>query len=207
MTAIRHTEAFWLDSQLDCPFRDRLWNLAPFQATAVQKLPRTRAGWGTRPWVCTRSTLQSQKEQKNHGKASKTARLRKGPHFLWPHKSQTTPLQELRRNQSKEWVITKNKKAKQKKTIQKLFINTVDPYIQSLVAVWSLDVKCKSKASFWKLAIPVEKLFRRAPRYCCWGNLCCAGSPQRSVSTQQRYAGGGTAGCLGYVVLAYVRLF
>lgn len=186
MTAIRHTEAFWLDSQLDCPFRDRLWNLAPFQATAVQKLPRTRAGWGTRPWVCTRSTLQSQKEQENHGKASKAARLRKGPHFLWPHKSQTTPLQELRRNQSKEWVITKKQKRSKTKKQSQSCLSTQSTLISnpsSLCGAWMWNVKVRRPSESWPFLLRNFSAVRLATAV---GETCAALDPHSAAWAHSR---------------------
>lgn len=103
----------------------------------------------------------------------------------------------VKRTQSREWEITRGKNRKKRIPTLVRSISTVDAYIQPRVVVRIADVKEKRKAVFWNLPIPVEKLWCRAPRRCCWGNLCCAGSPQRSVSTQQRYAGGGTTGVPG----------
>lgn len=65
----------------------------------------------------------------------------------------------------------------------------------SLWGPWMCDLKGKRSSEtcpfLW------GNFFCRAPRCCCWGNLCCAGSPQRSLSTHQRYAGGGTTGVHG----------
>lgn len=69
---------------------------------------------------------------------------------------ENTPLQfylQMKRNQSKDWEIT-NTNPK----IWCWLISTVDPYIQSLAVPRIEDVKCKRKALFWKLPIPVEKL-------------------------------------------------
>ena len=79
------------------------------------------------------------------------------------------------------------------------------PYIQSEAAVRTVEEKRNRKALFSNSPIPVEKVLCRLRRCCCccWGNLCSSGSPQHSVSTQQRYAGGrGHRGCLGNVVRA-----
>lgn len=70
-----------MDSQMDCPFRDRLWNLPLFQPTAVHKLPRTHAGWGASRCGSARSEQYPPKEQQNHGETRKTAELRGGAHF------------------------------------------------------------------------------------------------------------------------------
>lgn len=75
---LRYTKALWVDSQLDCPLRDHVWNSAPFQSTAVHEPPRTGAGRGA-----PRAPLRPQGEQENHGEPREGARLRGGTHCLW----------------------------------------------------------------------------------------------------------------------------
>lgn len=102
-----------MDSQLDSPFRDPLWNLAPFQPTAVHKLPRTRAGRGARPCVRATSTLlETRKQRKHHDEARTDARLL---HFFPPTSDQTReekkkPLWRRRQIQKREKSPVKKKK-------------------------------------------------------------------------------------------------
>lgn len=116
----------------------------------------------------------------------------------------------MKRNQSKEWEISR-KQTKIPNLV--LFINTVDPYIQSLVVPRTVDVKCKRKASFWNLAIPVEKLFLPCVSLLLLGQLvlCWIPPAQREhtpeVCRGRDHCAPGTCspytGCLRYVVHTY----
>lgn len=164
------------------PFRDRVWNLAPFQPTAVQELPRTRAGRGTGPSAGGGSTLQPQKHEKKHGEP-----LRRGAHFLWPHGRSAlrswSYLQETR-SRSRERQIASRKGTKTKKNPK---TGAVDQRGLSLHPIpcrpAGRGCGVEKKSVLLKLAHSCGETFRCCC-CCCWGNLCCAGSPQRSVSAQ-----------------------
>lgn len=141
-------KAHKVDSQLDGPFRDPLWNLAPFQPTAVHKLPRTRAGRGARPCVRATSTLlETRKQRKHHDEARTDARLLRGEaHFFLPPQ----PPAKHERNKPfwRRRQIQKREKSPGGEKIPRFAsIYSVDPYIQSPVAARTVRVKYRRTTS------------------------------------------------------------
>lgn len=140
-----------MDSQLDSPVRDPLWNLAPFQPTAVHKLPRTRAGRGARPCVRATSTLlETRKQRKHHDEARTDARLLRGEAHFFFKKLPPNLRPNTRKRKKTFWrrrEIQKREKSPGKKIPKFASIYSVDPYIQSLVAARTVRVKYKRNTS------------------------------------------------------------